>query len=170
MTTYAFLGIIASILSRQIVGSPVERWVAAILLTLAGIVFIATATPYFKSILKIFRGSLMAKLAGKMSNYSKPLLSNPTGLRGYALGVMLGFIPCGLIFAALMVVATTADPFTAALGMILFTLGTFPSLFAVAIGSNFLFRKWPEEARTVASFVMLFNGLTLFAMAGNIIF
>jgi len=170
MTTYVILGVIAAILSRQIIGSPIERWVAVVLLTIAGGVFIASAMPYFKGALKIFRGNIIIKLAEKIGRIAKPLMSNPTGLKGYGLGVMLGFIPCGLIFAALMVVATTSDPISAAMGMILFTIGTIPSLLLVGFGSQFAFRRWPQTIRKFASIVMLFNGFSLFYMAGNIIF
>ena len=170
MTTYVILGVIATILSRQIIGSPIERWVAAILLMLAGLVFIASATPYLKTMLKLFRLGMINKLAEKMSKLSKPLMLNPAGIRGYFLGVMLGFIPCGLIFAALMVVATTAEPTTAVIGMVLFTIGTFPSLFIVGLGSRFVFSKWPVTTRALANYVMLFNGLSLMIMATNIVF
>jgi sulfite exporter TauE/SafE len=57
-----------------------------------------------------------------------PLIGRPLGWTGYALGVVLGLLPCGVVYAALMVAASTGHALTAALGMLAFALGTMPGL------------------------------------------
>ncbi len=47
------------------------------------------------------------------------------------LGAVMGFLPCGLVYAMLALAATLANPWLSALGMMLFGLGTVPSLSAV---------------------------------------
>lgn len=169
MTTYAFLGAIAALLSRQIIGSPLEKWVAASLLVVAGLIFMASALPAMKARFLKLRFVGLQKLAKFLSGMAKPLLVSPSKANGYMLGVLLGFLPCGLVFAALMVVSVSASPITAAAAMVLFTIGTFPALFAVGFSSQFAYKRWPEMARKLARFVMVFNGLSLFAIATKMI-
>ncbi len=54
-------------------------------------------------------------------------------LRGYPLGVALGFLPCGILYAALAAAAATASPWYGATAMFCFGLGTVPALFAVGL-------------------------------------
>ena len=53
-------------------------------------------------------------------------------------GMLLGFLPCGLLYAALLI-AGSAEPLTAGTGMLLFGLGTVPALFMMI--RNFLSGK-----------------------------
>ena len=169
MTTYASLGAVAALLSRQIMGSPLEKWVAATLLVLAGLIFVISVIPAIKAQILQLRFSGLQKVAKILSRIAKPLMARSGNLNSYMLGVLLGFLPCGLVFAALMMVAVTVSPLTAAAGMVLFTIGTFPALFAVGFGSQFAYKRWPNSARQVAQFVMLINGLSLFAIATNMV-
>ncbi len=59
------------------------------------------------------------------------LFKNPTGVRGYILGSILGFLPCGLIYAALALAATTGSFLKGVFLLCAFGLGTIPSLFTV---------------------------------------
>lgn len=164
MTTYMTLGVIAALLSKQILGTPLQHWLAVCFLVVAGVVFIMSALPKRS-------GKAMAHPMGVSSSISliaAPLMRNPRGARGYMLGAMLGLLPCGVIFAALMVVSTTGSPFTAALAMAFFTLGTFPALFLVGVGSRLAYKQWPQPMRHVARGIMIFNGCNLLALAGKI--
>lgn len=168
MTTYTTLGVIASLLSKQIMGSPLERWISVVFLSLAGAIFILTAMPDIKSRIINIRYSGISRFAEILGSITRPFFADPAGFNGYVLGVLLGFLPCGLIFASLMVVSTTGQPLTAALAMVLFTIGTMPSLILVGMGSRFAYRKWPSFVQRTAKVVMAFNGVSLFLMAGRI--
>ncbi|MDG1287700.1 MAG: sulfite exporter TauE/SafE family protein [Rickettsiales bacterium] len=166
MTTYMTLGAIAALLSKQIMGTPLQQSVSFTFLTLAGVIFIASALPQLKiKLLSIPMGGF-GKVIGKLA---RPFLHKSDGLSGYSLGVLLGFLPCGLIFAALMVVSTTGNPFSAALAMMLFALATIPALALVGLGGKFALHKWPETTRTFTRAVMVGNGISLFALAGKMI-
>lgn len=59
-----------------------------------------------------------------MGNHARPLFAAPFGWRGYLLGVMLGFIPCGLVYGALVLAAATGAALNGGAVMLVFGLGT----------------------------------------------
>lgn len=88
-----------------------------------------SALPQSKQWLSVYRYDFFTRMGAELGKLAMPFMQNPLGIRGYGLGLLLELLPCGLIFAALMIVSTTVNPFTAALTMAIFTVGTFPSLF-----------------------------------------
>ena len=62
-------------------------------------------------------------------------------LRGYPLGLALGFLPCGL-YAALAAAAATGSPLYGALAMVCFGLGTVPALIAVGLFGAAAGHRW----------------------------
>ena len=105
--------------------------------------------------------------------YLKSLLSllfkNPKGLNGYVLGVILGFIPCGLLYGAFVLAASISSPFWAGMGMFLFGISTIPALFSTACGSFIFLRILKTEFKIISKAVILINCLTLFIMAISLI-
>lgn len=170
MTTYIVLGVIAAFLSKQIIGTPLQKGVSFLFLSVAGVIFIASALPGTQRLSGYFKFKWFARFGTALGKLATPLFANPKNIRSYALGVLLGFLPCGLIFASLMVVSTTGDVFAAILGMTLFTIGTFPSMFLVGIGGSLACRKWPTIMQIATRSVMTLNGFSLFILAGNIVF
>jgi len=90
---------------------------------------------------------------------------------GYPLGIALGFLPCGLLYAALATTAASGNPLLGALGMLGFGLGTMPALVAVGIAGQAAGRRWQRGVATAAPAVMLLNAalLTVLALRGFVI-
>jgi sulfite exporter TauE/SafE len=65
------------------------------------------------------------------------LLVSSRALGKFGLGLMLGFLPCGLIYAALLKAVETARPLAGALTMVAFGMGTAAALLAVGLASSF---------------------------------
>ena len=61
--------------------------------------------------------------------------SLPPGLRYGAMGLLWGFLPCGLVYSVLLMAAATADPATAAAAMLAFGVGTLPPLLGLTLGA-----------------------------------
>jgi len=73
--------------------------------------------------------------AGKLRGRSwfATLVRTPGATARLLLGALLGLLPCGLVYTALVLASTLPSPAQAALGMIVFGLGTVPSLSAVLL-------------------------------------
>jgi len=79
-----------------------------------------------------------AHLWRKIQPLSKKLL--PFKHPGYALayGMVWGWLPCGLVYAALTWSLASGSTINGALFMLMFGLGTFPALIATSFGATFL--------------------------------
>ena len=84
---------------------------------------------------------------------------------GFPLGVVLGFLPCGFLYAALATTAASGSPLLGALGMLTFGLGTVPALVAVGIAGQAAGRHWQRAVAAAAPVVMLLNAALLTALA-----
>jgi hypothetical protein len=58
------------------------------------------------------------------------LLHAPTPLRAYAAGLAWGWLPCAMVYAALLAAAAAGDPLRGAVAMAAFGAGTLPFLLA----------------------------------------
>lgn len=59
----------------------------------------------------------------------------PPGLRHGAMGLLWGFLPCGLVYSVLLMAAVTGEPLIAAGAMLAFGLGTLPPLLGLTLGA-----------------------------------
>ncbi len=82
------------------------------------------------------------------------------------LGALNGLLPCGLVYSALLLAASTGNPWSGMLGMTLFGLGTFPALFALDLGAGALSVRLREWMLKVAGALMIVIGLQLFLRGG----
>lgn len=72
------------------------------------------------------------KLGRALTGLLSPLFARPTALGGFLIGVGLGFLPCGLVYTALIAAGASGSLFSGMLAMASFALGTMPALIAVA--------------------------------------
>jgi sulfite exporter TauE/SafE len=84
--------------------------------------------------------------------------------RGLKLGLALGLLPCGLVYAALAA-ASASGPLLGGLGMLAFGLGTVPALVVVGVLGHAVAQRWQSAANRAAPWVLAGNGLLLLALA-----
>ena len=158
-TTYIALGALAGAAGQGIRTIPGLDWVAAGWLMFAAIMFLAYAL--------LGSGVLRAAAAKEsrwgrvLGHFARPLFARPTGLRGYALGLMLGFLPCGLLYAALAVAAGSGGAIGGATAMAAFVLGTIPGLVAVGLTGHVAAGRWRPVAAVIAPVLMVANAAML---------
>lgn len=165
--TYILLAVVLS-LPLQLLGSLSQlRFVPAIALLLGALLFLLLGFRSLRGSLE--SGSLGGGLGARLGRIAGPLFAKPWGWRGVGLGMVLGFLPCGLLYAAIGAAAATADPLAAAMSMALFTLGTFPMLWLVGYLGGWAQRRWSKWARPVMPAIALLNAVVLGAMAWKLI-
>jgi sulfite exporter TauE/SafE len=166
LTTYAGLGAAVAGLGAAVTALPFFRLGLVALLLGAALLFLAQAVVTLPGLFpKTWTLPLAAGWAGWLARASRPLLDNP-GLAGrFALGTVLGLLPCGFLYAALAAAAATQDPWRGAAAMAAFALGTVPSQVLVGCGAASLTAHWRGLARRVIAPLFLFNAAVLTAIA-----
>ena len=135
------------------------RWIPAAMLVAAAALFVIQA----------IRGwNVIGARAPRFLQRASGLFAKPIGARGYALGVVLGFLPCGLLYSALGAAAATADPVAAAAGMLGFVLGTMPMLIAIGFLGQGAAGHWRDLGRKAMPVIAAVNAVVLLAMAWRV--
>ena len=167
MVTYMALGALVSGAVGQVSGGGVIlQWASVVLLGFSGLGVASVAFP--KIGLSIFpQWGVEQRWSALVTARAKRLFEHPVGWRGFGLGLVLGFIPCGLLYAALSTTATLGNWFTGALGMAAFTLGTVPALVAIGIAGHVAAGVWRRPALEISPWLLLINGVVLAGLAVN---
>ncbi len=98
------------------------------------------------------------------SSFLRPLgkrISSPTTGSKFVLGLMLGFLPCGLIYAALIKSMSTGTAVAGALSMTAFGLGTAGALLMIGLFSSVISRKISRWGSRAAAVSVLLLGIYL---------
>lgn len=157
IATYTALGAAAGVLG----GMRMPAAVPAVLLGLGGVAFLLLALGRAQPKLV---ASFMPALAGApgFGQFAGPAAR----LGGLPLGVVLGFLPCGMLYAALAA-AATAGPVLGAAAMLAYGLGTMPALMVVGVLGHAAARRWQQGTRAVAPWLLGANGALLLALASR---
>jgi hypothetical protein len=91
------------------------------------------------------------------------LISSPAAGSKFALGLLMGFLPCGLVYAALLKAIGMATPAGGALTLLGFGLGTSVALVAVGLGSSAATRKIARWGTTFSAVTVTLMGAILIA-------
>ena len=84
---------------------------------------------------------------------------------GFLLGVALGLLPCGLLYAAVAAAGSAGSAAGGALAMLAFGLGTVPGLVAVGVAGQAAGRAWHRGVAIAAPVIMLANAALLGTLA-----
>jgi uncharacterized protein len=152
LTTYGALGALAGTVFGYM---PWFRWASPVLLLFGAMLFLAHAAHVLTGPDRAPIGwtRAIARLAARSGG-------------GYPLGVVLGFLPCGFLYAALATAAASGSTLLGILGMLSFGIGTVPALAVVGIAGQSAGRRWPRAITTAAPAMMLLNAglLTILAL------
>ena len=85
----------------------------------------------------------------------------------YALGLVLGLLPCGLVYGALAAAAGTGGMLDGALAMAAFGAGTVPALVAAGWLGLILRRRLQTTSRWIAAPLLVANATLMLALAGQ---
>lgn len=153
--TYSILGALAGLIGKSfaLLGhlAGIEEAAALIcgtLMILAGVImFGALRSPQLIQIAPI-RGAVK-------------LLKRPGRAARFGLGTLLGFLPCGLIYAALLKSISAGSPAAGAANMLVFGIGTSVPLLALGLFSSTLLRWFGKHSAPLAATGVILMGAAL---------
>jgi uncharacterized protein len=157
--TYCIFGLVAGLVGRSVVLAGLQRWLS-IGLGVTILLFLLSK----KRSLNLSLVSFVTQLKGHFSNLLRR--------RGFSalllLGLLNGFLPCGLVYAASAGAATTAGPIAGAASMLSFGLGTLPMMLTVAFTGprlqaslRFRFQSLVPAATLLLGILLILRGLSL---------
>jgi sulfite exporter TauE/SafE len=172
ITTYIFLAVLfSSFLNLAFLFAPIRSYIIAPLLFTAALLFVLMAFPslarFFPFLSSIYFSLPMRFLSAPLQKLQQAAI--PSGLHQYSMGLLLGFMPCGLIVAAIMAAATAPSPLISGVAMSFFGLGTLPALLSVAFFGQTLKQKFPKAMSFALRGMMIWSALWLFGLAGYMI-
>ena len=168
LTTYTALGALAGGLGGAVLEVTGLRWALAGMLGVAALLFLLQG---LKGLVRSGNGTIGAGLAARYAALVAPLLRgleperSPFGV--YRLGVALGCLPCGFLYAALAAAAASGGALAGGMAMAAFALGTVPSLAVVGLLGALAAERWRGLARSLAAPLFLVNALTLAVLAAR---
>lgn len=157
-TTYALLASFAFLFSTALSEIRVIHYLASILLTLTAFFFIFSAFSHSKAFTPLFESGITKKFQLFLANKTRHLYLEPRGIKGYGLGMVLGLLPCGLVYAtAVTAISSASNIFILAFAMLAFGLATIPGLYLSAYAGSMIFKKANKLFALFYSVVMLLN-------------
>lgn len=167
LSTYAALGALAGLGGAALGRLPWFGWASGTLLLVAAALFLAQGLRRLAPGFARFLPGPERAPAGwsRMLARLTRRLDRASAGGGYLLGVTLGFLPCGFLYAALATAAASFSPALGAAGMLAFGLGTAPALVTVGIVGQAAGRRWQGGVTAISSAVMLVNAALLVLLA-----
>lgn len=139
ITSYALAGAVAGLLGHALTG-PLTHALARTLGMSFGAAFLVLLGLYLGG---WWRALTLLERAGtvlwrRVEPAGRRLLPVDRPAKAYAAGMVWGWLPCGLVYAALAWTLGSADPLRGALAMTVFGLGTLPVLVTFGLAGGWL--------------------------------
>lgn len=84
----------------------------------------------------------------------------PKSVRPFAIGSVTGFLPCGWLYAFLLLAIGTSSPFSGAIVMLAFWIGTVPALSVIGLGFSKLSQSWKKAIPLCTAVLMILAGIS----------
>lgn len=159
--TYALLGAVFGLAGMGIALGGMQQWAS---IALGIIMILSVAIPWLS-----VKGEKLNHLVDKMTGVFKKPLARMFRVRTYRslfiIGILNGFLPCGLVYIALAGALVTGQYLEGSLYMAFFGLGTIPMMLAISLAGNFISGKMRAKlGRLIPIFIVLLG--ILFILRG----
>ncbi|PNK61543.1 sulfite exporter TauE/SafE family protein [Psychrobacter sp. FDAARGOS_221] len=160
LLSYSLLGIVAGIIGTSVlapimVGNSLPRILLGAVLIFIGLNMLGL--PFLAKLEKVGMG--MWKKLSPLRQKVFPITTFP---RALAAGLLWGFLPCGLVYGALLMAAVGNDVVSAAMIMFAFGLGTVPMLVATQETVGWLHKQIGRfRLRQLNGIIMMLSGLAV---------
>lgn len=169
ISSYTMAGFITGFLGQVFSSSMIF---ATSILKVISIVFLLLLASYISGIYKLLTRfeQVGQKLFIPLSKFGKKLIPFKSPIHTILYGAIWGWLPCGLVYSALTWSMASGDAIKGATMMMLFGLGTLPSLLFVNTGAAYITRiLQSQKTRYLIAFLLFFLAiLLLFDFLGGI--
>jgi sulfite exporter TauE/SafE len=157
ITTYALLGLLFGILGKGIAVAGFQQ----VLSIGAGILMVAAAFFAFRWEQAALALPGIRHMTQSVQRRMGDLLRrNPAGA-SLGIGLLNGLLPCGMVYAALAGAVSAGDPLQGGAFMVLFGIGTLPSLFLLMLSGRRLNPSLRARFRIVQPMLLALTGILL---------
>ena len=160
--SYAFLGVAVALLGKTAVASIPDLAAPVRLASGALIILVGLQLAFGWRILAPLENA-GARLWKRIAPAAKGLVPVETTTQALGLGLIWGWLPCGLVYSVLLLAATTAEATSGGLVMIAFGLGTMPAMIATGVSASKL-AQFMSGKRLGAGLLIILLGLATIAM------
>ncbi len=159
--TYAFMGMIFGIIGMGLKMSGLQQWVSILM----GIIMVLSVLlpAFFRK--SHFYHNTITRFTQFLRNHFHRLFMIRSYTSLFAIGVLNGFLPCGLVYIAIAGALATGDLVRGTLFMVWFGVGTIPMLFVLNIAGNVLSSRLRTAIRRIIPLVIVLIGI-LFILRG----
>lgn len=132
--TYALLGAVVATFGGALVEAKPTLARPILLITGTVIILIGLQVAFNLRLLNPIEkmGALLWKQLAPIAKHFVPVNSLP---RALGLGLLWGWLPCGLVYSVLLIAATSAVPLAGAATMLAFGIGTMPAMVLTGVGT-----------------------------------
>lgn len=112
--------------------------------------------------------TVLEKLGSRLWQWVEPLgrrfLPVRTPLHAFGLGIIWGWLPCGLVYSVVAFAVTTGDALQGSLLMLAFGVGTLPTMLTLGAMANWLMRitRHSVVQQIVGALIIVFGLFILF--------
>ena len=86
----------------------------------------------------------------------------------FFIGILNGFLPCGLVYLALTSSVISASPLNGSMFMLFFGVGTFPMMFATVLMGNYLNQSIRQKIHRAVPALLFFIAVLLILRGMNL--
>lgn len=159
--TYALMGAVLGLAGMGLTLGGMQQWVS---ITLGALMILAVLVPRLG-----VAGQQLIRFSDKVTGIVKKPLARLFKLRTYpslfTIGLLNGFLPCGLVYIALAGALVMSRVVESSLYMIFFGLGTLPMLVAISVAGNLISVRIRNRLTKLIPFIIILLG-TLFILRG----
>jgi len=160
--SYAFLGVAVAVLGKTLV-SGIPNIAAPVRLASGVLIILVGLQLAFGWRILAPLESAGARIWNRIAPAAKSLVPVESLGQALGLGLIWGWLPCGLVYSVLLLAATTSEPTSGGLVMIAFGLGTMPAMIATGISASKL-AQFMNGKRLGAGLLIIVLGLATIAM------
>ena len=151
VVTYAFMGAVFGLVGKGFFTMGIQKW----LLILLAVVLIIVAVFSIDVESKLLEIPVINRFNNFLKSALTKALKKATVKTFFIIGILNGFLPCGLVYMAIAAAIATGSVVSSVLYMILFGLGTMPMMMALGYGGNFIGQKFRRTLRKLYPVFMI---------------